>query len=200
MSAFIHAFGILADAPTADTAVVDSVISAQPPFPTAVTNLAPANVRLKTFAPIGAGAEGGIVGSRSGTSYLFVAPRTGNATVASRIWLGPNANAQSASNYMIECQASDTYINTVGNVHLQVGASDIVIASASLTTIGANGNAHSATFFGGASLGGGVGVMGIKNASTVPNTNPTSGGVVYETAGALTHRGSSGTITTLGPA
>lgn len=51
-----------------------------------------------------------------------------------------------------------------------------------------------------ASLGGGVGVTFLSNATTVPTTNPVGGGVVYEEAGALKHRGTSGTITTIAPA
>jgi hypothetical protein len=49
----------------------------------------------------------------------------------------------------------------------------------------------------GANLGGGVNVVGIGNATTVPTTNPASGGVVYVEAGALKYRGSAGTVTTL---
>jgi hypothetical protein len=50
------------------------------------------------------------------------------------------------------------------------------------------------------SFGGGSAVTFIGNASTVPSTNPTGGGILYVDAGALKYRGSSGTITTLGAA
>jgi len=50
------------------------------------------------------------------------------------------------------------------------------------------------------SAGGGVGIQFIANATTVPTTNPTGGGILYVEAGALKYRGSSGTVTTLGPA
>lgn len=50
------------------------------------------------------------------------------------------------------------------------------------------------------SAGGGVGIAFIANATTVPTTNPTGGGILYCEAGALKFRGSSGTVTTLGPA
>lgn len=42
--------------------------------------------------------------------------------------------------------------------------------------------------------------MFIGNATTVPTGNPTGGGFLYVEAGALKYRGSSGTVTTLGPA
>jgi len=48
-----------------------------------------------------------------------------------------------------------------------------------------------------ASVGGGVGIVAIANAATVPTTNPTAGGVLYVQSGALKYRGSSGTVTTI---
>lgn len=62
--------------------------------------------------------------------------------------------------------------------------------------IDSNGNLG----FGGASFGGGVVVAFIANATTVPTTNPTGGGILYVQAGALKYRGSSGTVTTIAPA
>lgn len=50
------------------------------------------------------------------------------------------------------------------------------------------------------SSGSGVGVFCVGNAGTVPTTNPSSGGVLYAEAGAGKWRGSSGTVTTFGPA
>jgi len=46
----------------------------------------------------------------------------------------------------------------------------------------------------------GARVMYIANATTVPASNPSGGGVLYVEGGALKYRGSSGTVTTLGPA
>lgn len=46
-------------------------------------------------------------------------------------------------------------------------------------------------------FGSGKGVVGIKNAATVPSTNPTGGGVMYTEGGALKYRGSSGTVTVI---
>ena len=44
------------------------------------------------------------------------------------------------------------------------------------------------------------GVVFIANATTVPTGNPSGGGVLYVEAGALKYRGTSGTVTTVGPA
>lgn len=49
-------------------------------------------------------------------------------------------------------------------------------------------------------FGGGVGVIGVTNASLAPSSNPTGGGILYTEGGAGKWRGSGGTITTFGPA
>lgn len=49
-------------------------------------------------------------------------------------------------------------------------------------------------------VGGGIGVIGITNANTVPSTNASGGGVLYAEGGALKWRGSSGTTTVVAPA
>jgi hypothetical protein len=50
------------------------------------------------------------------------------------------------------------------------------------------------------SLGGGVGVVALANATTAPASTPSGGGVLYVNAGALVYKGSSGTVTTIAPA
>lgn len=49
-------------------------------------------------------------------------------------------------------------------------------------------------------FGSGARVIGLANATAVPSTNPTGGGVIYVEAGALKYRGSAGTVTVLGNA
>jgi hypothetical protein len=49
-------------------------------------------------------------------------------------------------------------------------------------------------------FGGGDGVIGLANATTAPNSNPSGGGVLYAEAGALKWRGSGGTVTTIAAA
>jgi hypothetical protein len=51
-----------------------------------------------------------------------------------------------------------------------------------------------------APFGGGVYVLGMRNAQTVPTGSPSGGGVLYVENGALKYRGSSGTVTTIAPA
>jgi hypothetical protein len=51
-----------------------------------------------------------------------------------------------------------------------------------------------------ATFGGGDKVLFLKEATAVPSTNPTGGGLIYVESGALKYRGTSGTVTTLGVA
>lgn len=51
-----------------------------------------------------------------------------------------------------------------------------------------------------ADAGGCVVGIRIQNASSLPTTNPTGGGVLYVNAGALTYRGPNGTVTVIAPA
>jgi hypothetical protein len=46
-------------------------------------------------------------------------------------------------------------------------------------------------------FGGGVGVIGVTNAGTLPTTNPSGGGILYSTGGAETWRGTTGAVTTV---
>jgi hypothetical protein len=50
---------------------------------------------------------------------------------------------------------------------------------------------------GGITFGGAVGAFFIGNATTDPTSNPTAGGLLYVSSGALKYRGSSGTVTTI---
>lgn len=50
------------------------------------------------------------------------------------------------------------------------------------------------------SFGGGVKVIAVADATTIPTTNPTGGGIMYSEAGALKWRGPSGAVTTIGAA
>jgi len=92
--------------------------------------------------------------------------------------------------------------NSAGTVLALVGPSGTIRTPALLSTDNLNAITFGATRnvqFGSATqaFGGGEVVIGIRNATTVPTSNPTNGGVLYVEAGALKYRGSSGTITTI---
>ena len=67
----------------------------------------------------------------------------------------------------------------------------------SASTFALPGSQNMQLFSGTSAFGGGVKVLGIANATTVPTTNPSGGGVLYVESGALKYRGSSGTVTTI---
>lgn len=78
-----------------------------------------------------------------------------------------------------------------------------IMASSTLTgSGGALGNLRlkNLKVGGGGGAGGGAGVIEMNDATTVPSSNPASGGVLYVEGGALKYRGSSGTVTTIAPA
>ena len=99
---------------------------------------------------------------------------------------------QNSAGAILSRVASDgvIYSNIVTFTNIR-GTSDGLTA----LTFGGNRNVQ----FGSAttSYGGGNAVIGITNATTVPSTNPTGGGVLYAEGGALKWRGSSGTVTTI---
>ena len=74
-----------------------------------------------------------------------------------------------------------------------------------ITSVGAlellpTGTTFNLSIFAAGSFGSGKGVIFIANATTVPTTNPTGGGILYVESGALKYRGSGGTVSTIAPA
>jgi len=82
---------------------------------------------------------------------------------------------------------------SAGTATLEVGASGAIVHRAiSFYTNSLQLGATSSD------LGGSTGaVIGMKNVTAAPNSNPTGGGILYAEAGALKWRGSSGTVTTI---
>ena len=86
----------------------------------------------------------------------------------------------------------------VGGLDLS-GGNGTIVGGGGLTciTLGANRNIQLGSATG--NYGGGQVVVGISNATTVPTTNPTGGGIIYAEGGALKYRGSSGGVNTIAP-
>lgn len=76
-------------------------------------------------------------------------------------------------------------------ISARYGGNEIFAVLGATRNIGANTAAE---------FGSGTGVIGIANATAVPTTNPTGGGILYTEAGALKYRGSAGTVTTVAAA
>lgn len=110
------------------------------------------------------------------------------------------------------------YISSQAGISGSINGNDFVLTTG--RAYGVSGNGNSGNFYidigrqqgsgkfgniglfaaSGTTFGGGERVLHIANATTVPGTNPSGGGVLYVQAGALKYKGSSGTVTTLGPA
>lgn len=97
-------------------------------------------------------------------------------------------SSSSGSNYQFTKVSNQLKINYASGV---TAGSTVTWSTA--VTLDTSGNLG----FGGTSFGSGTKVIFIANASAVPSTNPTGGGVLYAEGGALKYRGSSGTVTTI---
>jgi hypothetical protein len=86
--------------------------------------------------------------------------------------------------------------DSTNDLHVRDGANGVDSIIVEQHAAASNVQIGGAKSFGASSIG----VVGITNAATLPTGNPTGGGVLYVNAGALTYRGSSGTVTILGPA
>ena len=87
-------------------------------------------------------------------------------------------------------QINNTYIYSANTTYLAIGAAAEMAVSGTGLQIGGGAADH----------GGGDGVIGLDNAAANPTTNPTAGGILFSTAGALHWRGSTGTDTAVAPA
>lgn len=93
---------------------------------------------------------------------------------------------------------NDLILRASGVTGGNADAGHVYINSGAPSGSGISGNIGLLTETG--SFGGGGKVIFIANATTVPASNPTGGGILYVEAGALKYRGSSGTVSTIGPA
>ena len=127
-------------------------------------------------------------------NYIQMHANHSTATAQDGIVFHVNGNIQPVSSILIKTQ---------GAISLPTG---IDFSSASFSSfslrlpgfaVSGSGNVGIGTE---TQFGGGARVIGISNASTVPASNPTGGGVLYCEGGALKYRGSNGTVTTLGAA
>jgi hypothetical protein len=166
-------------------------LTIQPQQSTHATDQGGGNLIVALQTPTGAGAEALLEITRSSTFIAAIGPLSGNGGTSGAVYLG-NGITPSSFNANLIGQSTLTILNAPsgGTVYLRIGQ----IAAAGIYT--SNGlQLFSET----AAFGGGVGVLGIANAGTVPTTNPSGGGVLYVESGALKYRGSSGSISTLAP-
>ena len=142
------------------------------------------------------------------TAFLFTTLTAGNFVQALQC-SGLSATLGTVG-FQFDTDGAGMFRGGSGGLQLVSYAADpMLLQSANVLKLQANGattrlqletNGNLAAFTGTGSYGGGVLVAFLANCTTAPTTNPTGGGVLYVEAGALKYRGSSGTVTTLGPA
>jgi hypothetical protein len=128
------------------------------------------------------------IGTNVPTEKISIVGNLKFLSSGNQIFAYPSANA-AAPDYTWGGQTTGMFLAANG----QIGFSTV---STERMRIDDNGNVGIGT----TSVGGGVVVVAIANATTVPASNPTGGGVLYVQAGALKYRGSSGTVTTIAAA
>ena len=141
---------------------------------------------------------GGVVSSDANkTTAIFnnqgrAAPSAQNATSAGDklvFW-----NAASAKTAIGLDTSAQMWFQSTAAFKFYVGTTErFSVGSADSTLLGNLGINGATTF------GSGTGVLSISNASVIPTTNITGGGMLYSNAGALTWRGAAGTITAIAP-
>ena len=158
-----------------------------------------------------------VTGTPTTTTFTYANTTTGSQTVAGTVRVDAQASitsrsaatvgllvraAASQSSNPFEVQNSSgtviANITSAGGVRatgtLQGSTISAVTDGSTIATLSASGNVQ---FRGAASYGGGVGVIGIANATTAPTSNPTGGGLLFVNAGALQYRGTSGNAATI---
>lgn len=157
------------------------------------------NAVFNSFAqPTLAASNSTVTTTNAATLYIADAPAAGtNMTIT-------NAYALWVDNGMARFDGILDARNDIKNSAGVVTLNDAVYlggngTAATLTVdyTGFNGNLGFNT---NTQYGSGVGVIALANANTDPTTNPTGGGVLYTSGGALKYRGSSGTVTTIAAA
>jgi hypothetical protein len=155
-----------------------------------------------------------------GNSALLIGNSQGGPTSGNSIRVDGALHATYSADLTITSGGTYSNSQTAGNLHLRGGTNygggtnsnggKIYVypgaGSGTGTTgdiaLGYSGSAAvgNLSLFGAGSFGSGVNVVFIANATTVPSTDPTGGGILYCEGGALKFRGSSGTVTTIAPA
>lgn len=143
-------------------------------------------------------AQEGFTGGDGGTLYLKSGvPGTGGAAGNVVIDVGDDgAGTSGVLSFESNTSPFATISNNSGVNTMSFIVSSNIFALAATQQIKLNSDV---AFFANGSFGSGSKVIFIANATTVPTTNPTGGGILYCEGGALKFRGSGGTVTTIAP-
>jgi hypothetical protein len=163
-----------------------------------------------------------IVTAAATNSVSYANATTGSQTVAGTVSVDAQASitARSAGTKGLVVKAAVTYGTTAGSIQEWQDSAGVILGRVdqlngnfrwdyAIRTDQINGTTDNNVVFKfpgsknvqigstTASVGGGGGVIGIANATTVPSSNPTGGGILYVDTGALAYRGTSGSARTI---
>jgi hypothetical protein len=126
------------------------------------------------------------------TNHMLFRPASGGSSIQFQ-------NSSSVERFRIFVEEPSGYVGFAGQAgfdlrfqNVRSGTSTVVLVTKDSTL---NVGIRTATEF-----GGGAGVVGIANALALPGSAVSGGGVLHADAGALKWKGSSSTVTTMGPA
>lgn len=136
----------------------------------------------------GYGNAGNVTINAGVTSYSYSGAVGGSITLNTTFNTGGSGNAGGVPNG-----------NTAGHIRMNVHYTGYVRMICPAVPYG-SAVCGTNLALGNTGFGSGEGVFSIQNARTNPSTNPSGGGILYVTGGALTFRGSGGTVTTIAPA
>jgi hypothetical protein len=181
-------------------------------FTQAMTLDASGNLGVGTSSPgayrlnVNKGAAGDIAQFTDGVANTFIV-----RTASSTLLIGEannqplafvtnnaeRARITSGGNFGVNCAATNAKLEVVassGEVFRAdaAGGAGRIVANQTETILGGNIALGVSTSFGGGSR-----VVAIREAETVPTTNPVGNGLLYVEGGALKYRGTSGTVTTI---
>jgi pectate lyase-like protein len=204
-------------APASDLATANLLFQAQNAYTSATSNPSGGSITLQSGAPTthggtagnpgsifanipapnGAGLEGSFVVQRAGTFAAQIGPYYGLGTTYSGLWLQATitpsstnytmiANNGSGTTGTVQINAQATNAGGAGGIFLQMNAGATNIAQFS-----PNGTSSSSPFMFSPN-----GQLYIEN-GTAPSSNPSGGGILYASGGALYWRSAGGTTTTV---
>lgn len=151
------------------------------------------------------GTTGNLITVRHNTRDDFVVKSTGNVGIklpiaatpagALDVRQGDNATVGLAMTAVAGGQQMVLLKDSGGNARFEVNAAGNTIFRANILSTAPMQMGSTTADLGGLTGSG----FGIKNATAVPTTNPTGGGILYAEAGALKWRNPAGTVTTIAP-
>jgi hypothetical protein len=151
---------------TTSSATGANLVVCEPQASTA-TNGTPGNCAINLDAPTGAGTYGMVQINAGGTLLGQIGPWA-NTNTQFGIW-GP-ANPPTTTNYSLYAASTATQLNAVTNLIFLIGNAELMRAVSGGIQLFDPTGAH---------LGGGAGVLGMANATTVPTTSAAGKGQFY---------------------